>query len=916
MATIFIDNKAYEVPSGRNMLETCLTLGFDLPYFCWHPALGSVGACRQCAVKLYKDADDKKGRLVMSCMEPVTDKQRISIADPEAKEFREHVIEWLMTNHPHDCAVCDEGGSCHLQDMTVMTGHNYRRFQYKKRTYQNQYLGPFVNHEMNRCIQCYRCVRFYKDTAGGDDLDVFASRNKVYFGRHEDGVLENEFSGNLTEVCPTGVFTDKTLKEHYTRKWDLTMAPSVCHHCSLGCNTIAGERYGELRVIMNRYHGEVNGYFICDRGRYGYQHVQAPDRIRRARIDGKDASLQQALNEVSRICKPGSKVIGIGSPRASLQSNFALKSLVGKDNFYHGVSDEEHRLTDLAIRILKDGNVEAATIKDVEHADAVLVLGEDLTNTAPRLALAVRQAGKQSFLPAINKIGVPSWNDAAVREIIQDKTGSVFIATLEPTKLDDCASAVFRAAPDDLGRFGQAIAHLMEETVPEVLGLSEETRDLVERIAVALLRADRPVIISGTSLANQAVMKAAANIAWALHRKNSHARLAFTFAECNSLGLALMGGRRLDSAFDAVRNGHADTVIIMENDLYRHSRKELADKILSQCRNVIVFDCLPNATVEKASVVIPAGTFAESDGTLVNNEGRAQRFFQVFEPANDIQESWRSILNIGDLMSHPRVMRWKNFEELTRALAGEEPLLSGVDKVTPPADFRIAGQRIPREPHRYSGRTAMQANVHVSEPKPPVDSDSALSYTMEGYRGVPPSSMIPFFWWPGWNSVQSVNKYQQEVGGPLSGGDPGVRLIHCTNDSPKFFTDIPEPFKSMEGRLWLLPTYHIFGSEELSARSAVLQERIPEAYLLISEASRVEMDIREGELLTFEVAGRTYSLPLKFSPTLQKGVAALPLGIAGIPYVDLPSWALIKEHRMAEAVSGDMNVNMKNHQRT
>src|SRR5690606_38980020 len=146
---------------------------------------------------------------------------------------------------------------------------------------------------------------------------------------------------------------------------------------------------------------------------------------------------------------------------------------------------------------------------------------------------------------------VPSWNDAAVREIIQDKTGSVFIATLEPTKLDDCASAVFRAAPDDLGRFGQAIAHLMEETVPEVLGLSEETRDLVERIAVALLRADRPVIISGTSLANQAVMKAAVNMVWALHRKNSHARLAFTFAECNSLGLALMGGRRLDSAFDA-----------------------------------------------------------------------------------------------------------------------------------------------------------------------------------------------------------------------------------------------------------------------------------------------------------------------------------------------------------------------------
>ena len=179
MPTLYIDNKPYDISSGKNLLETCLTLGLDLPYFCWHPALGSVGACRQCAVKIYKDENDSKGRIVMSCMEPVTNNQRISIDDIEAKDFREMVISWLMTNHPHDCAVCDEGGSCHLQDMTVMTGHNYRDYRFTKRTHKNQYLGPFINHEMNRCIQCYRCVRFYKDYAGGNDLDVFASRSNV-----------------------------------------------------------------------------------------------------------------------------------------------------------------------------------------------------------------------------------------------------------------------------------------------------------------------------------------------------------------------------------------------------------------------------------------------------------------------------------------------------------------------------------------------------------------------------------------------------------------------------------------------------------------------------------------------------------------------------------------------------------------
>ena len=171
---IYVDNQPYEVNPEQNLLQACLSLGFDLPYFCWHPALGSVGACRQCAVKQFKDENDTHGRIVMACMTPAAEGTRISIDDPEAVEFRAGIIEWLMLNHPHDCPVCDEGGECHLQDMTVMTGHDYRRYRFDKRTFRNQYLGPFVNHEMNRCIQCYRCVRFYRDYAGGDDLNAFA----------------------------------------------------------------------------------------------------------------------------------------------------------------------------------------------------------------------------------------------------------------------------------------------------------------------------------------------------------------------------------------------------------------------------------------------------------------------------------------------------------------------------------------------------------------------------------------------------------------------------------------------------------------------------------------------------------------------------------------------------------------------
>ncbi len=893
MVTLYIDNKPYQVKPGKNLLETCLTLGFDLPYFCWHPALGSVGACRQCAVKMFRDADDKSGRLVMSCMEPVANNQRISIADPVAVEFRAGVIEWLMTNHPHDCAVCDEGGSCHLQDMTVMTGHAYRRFKFKKRTHVNQDLGPFINHEMNRCIQCYRCVRFYKDYAGGEDLDVFASKSNVYFGRSEPGTLESEFSGNLSEVCPTGVFTDKTLKQHYTRKWDLTMAPSICQHCSLGCNIIAGERYGDLRMIANRYHGEINGYFICDRGRFGYEFVNAPDRIRQTMHLGQPVDSDKTINEISVLLK-NSKVIGIGSPRASLESNYALKKLVDETNFYKGVSNHEQALMDLAVSILKDGAVRALTLKETEKADAVFILGEDLTNTAPMLALAVRQSVRQQPMLDVNKLAVPEWNDAAAREIIQDKKGPLFVATVAETKLDNIATKTLRAAPQDLARLGFAVANLIDPSAPQVSNLNEDEKAIADLIAKNLLASERPVIISGTSCQSDSVLKAAAQVAWALQKRNKNAGIVLTMPECNSLGLAMMGGNPLDEAFQKVKAGQADTVIVLENDLYRHGSAKVVDEFLSKCKTVIVVDHSQHATSAKAQWLIPAGTFAEADGTMVNNEGRAQRFFQVYEKPN-IKESWRWLTDIGAATGNAAMQQWKNFESLTTALVQEEKNFSGAEKVSPPSSHRMNdGQRVAREPHRYSGRTAMLANIAVSEPKPPEDLDSGMSYTMEGTRALPPSSMIPFFWSPGWNSVQSVNKYQEEVGAALRGGDPGVRLFEASGKQLQYFNDVPEKFKPVENQLWIVPVHHIFGSEELSAKAASVSKRVPQPYLLVNGDDAIKLKLREGDAIEFEIDGQQLRLPVKLSASISIGVAGLPVGLPKMSFIELPAWGIIR----------------------
>ena len=892
MATIFIDGKPFEVPDGQNVLHVCLSLGFNLPYFCWHPALGSVGACRQCAVKQFKDEKDLKGKIVMACMTPAAPNTHISIEDPEARQFRASVIEWLMVNHPHDCPVCDEGSECHLQDMTVMTGHDYREFRFLKRTHRNQDLGPLVNHEMNRCIACYRCVRFYRDYAGGRDFDVFGPHDHVYFGRHTDGVLESEFSGNLVEVCPTGVFTDKTLKRHYTRKWDLQTAPSICVHCSVGCNTIPGERYGLLRRIRNRYHHEVNGYFLCDRGRYGYEFVNSERRVRqplwrKQRSEPlQPASSEEVLQHLTTLAADRSKIIGIGSPRASLEDNFALRAVVGPERFYQGVSAREAQLQRSMVEILKQGPALSPSLREVGLADAVLVLGEDLTNVAPMMALALRQSVRRQPMKMAAELKISLWNDYPVREIIQDNKGPCYLATPAATRLEDIATRTCHAAPDDLARLAFAVAQALDVQAPPVPDLPTEALTLAREIAEALKTAERPLVVCGPSCGSLPLIRAAANVAWALCRSGHPAGLSFTALECNSVGLALMGGEPLEAAARAVEGGRAEVVVVLENDLFRRTNASVVNALLDGARHVIVLDHLENATGAKADVVLPASSFAETSGTLVNNEGRAQRFYQVFVPAGEIQHSWRWL---GQMAGSP----WENLDELTKAMVNVLPVFKPVSAIAPAANFRIAGQKIAREPHRYSGRTAMQANISVHEPKPPQDPDSALAYTMEGFHGVPPSPLISRFWRPGWNSVQAVNKFQEEVAGPLKGGEPGRRLLEPPPSSAvRYFGEIPSAFQRRDGEWLVLPVYHIFGSEELSVLSPGLAELAPKPYLGMNAQDAAALQVQDGAPVSLTINGETMHLTARILSGLPPRLAALPAGVVPRP-TDLPAWGEI-----------------------
>jgi NADH-quinone oxidoreductase subunit G len=893
MVTITINGQAYAVAEGQNLLQACLSLGFDLPYFCWHPALGSVGACRQCAVKHFRDDKDKRGELIMACMTPVAEGLRIAIDDPEASQFRASVIEWMMINHPHDCPVCEEGGECHLQDMTVMTGHTYRRHRFPKRTYRNQDLGPFIRHEMNRCIQCYRCLRYYRDYAGGRDLDVFASAHRVYFGRFRDGPLESEFSGNLVEICPTGVFTDRSLGEHYTRKWDLQTAPSICVHCSLGCNTLPGERYGLLRRVRNRFHHQINGYFLCDRGRYGYDFVNSKRRIRQplARdtrsAEAQPVSKEDACRRAASFLGEGGTVIGIGSPRASLEANFALRCLVGPAHFHAGLSVGDRQRLERILSILQKGPVPSASLQATGLADAVLVLGEDVTQSAPMLALNLRRLSYHKAAEAAAGFRLPEWNDRAVRTLLPLHPPDLFIAGTGPTRLDDAAQRAVRLTPGELVRFAAAVwAALEADAPPAAVGLGPELQALAHKVAQALLNAQRPLVVADPS-SPAALVETAADITWRLKHAGRDAALFFCLPECNSMGLTMMAARPLEEAVAKVTAGGVDTLVVLENDLYRRAPAADVNALLQKVPRLIVIDHTSHATTAGADVLLPSATFAEAAGTLVNNEGRAQRHYAVFPPAGPVRAGWRWLQELGRTGGDAQMPAWTDGGDVLADLAAVLPVFKAASEAQRAVSQSMPPGGVARQAHRFSGRTAMMAHLDIHEPRPPEDPDSALRYSMEGYHAPPPAVLVPRFWAAGWNSVQALHKFQAEAGGPLPGADVGVRLIEPQpSDSVTFFEPSPPEMPGDADDYWVIALYHIFGSEELSALAPAIAQRIPDPYLALGQGDPLAV---EGAVVRLQIHSQRLQLPVRIVAGLPQRTAGLPVGLPDLP----AGWAAV-----------------------
>ncbi|QCI23714.1 NADH-quinone oxidoreductase subunit NuoG [Buchnera aphidicola (Macrosiphoniella sanborni)] len=896
MAKIYIDGVMHIVNESDNLLQSCLSLGIDIPYFCWHPLLGSLGACRQCAVTQYNNLEDRQGRLIMSCMTPSIDGTIISVNNIESTIFRSTIIELLLTNHPHDCPVCEEGGHCHLQDMTVMVKHNIRNYRFRKRTHKNQYLGSFIKHEMNRCITCYRCVRYYNDYADGTDFGVYGSNNNIYFGRVEDGVLENEHSGNLIELCPTGVFTDKTHSKKYNRKWDMQYSPSICQNCSIGCNISIGERYGEIRRIENRYHEKINHYLICDLGRFGYSHNNLITRPKNPVYSNnrysKILNFHEAINIGFNFFKKFKRVIGVGSIRASIENNFALQELVGRNNFSNGMSNKEQTCMQLILEFLKNNFIYTPSLREIESYDVILVLGEDLTQTSARVALAVRQAVKKKSQDINYSNGIPKWNVSPSVHMSESVKNSLFILHTHENKLDDISEWSYFAPIDKQVNFASAIAYELNKNLPEVLNIDPLLKEKALLISHRLISSKKTLIISGSHSYDVSIIQASINIAHSIkiHYPNHHVGTVFLTPSPNSLGVALFGGMSIESALEEIQNKKADAIIFMEYDLYRSISQHDCDIVFKNKENIITLDHQYTETYKKSGLTLPVKNFTESSGTVINFEGRAQRFFQVYDPYfyGDnycFFESWKWLHWMKSKIDNTEIS-WTNLDDVISSYSKKYTILNKIKLEELSSSFRVHGQKISRSSIRSSGRTSLRSHIDVHEPRQPVDNDTMFAFSMEGYNQPHESvAHIPFAWFPGWNSPQAWNKFQKKIGKDLVSGNSGVRLF--TENTIKTKIDLSiismsQTFKEEE-YWYIIPYYHLFGNEELTQYSSIIRENIPIEYALMSFEDGEKLNLKKDSIVEFNCLNKNYRLPIQLSKYLTKSHLGLPLGRKGFP---------------------------------
>lgn len=609
--TLTIDGKQVTVSEGMLVVDAAKIAGIDIPVFCYHPKMEPVGMCRQCLVEIGRPMVDRNTgqalldengqpklqfmpKLETACTNPVSEGMVVFTESEKAKAGQKANLEFLLTSHPLDCPICDKGGECPLQNLTMAYGPGKSRFLYdeKMRLAKDYPLGELIVLDQERCIQCARCIRFQDEIAGDSVLGFDERGRAMQIVSLSDPGFDSVFSGNTTDICPVGALTTTDFR-FGARPWELSASASICSQCPVGCNITFNTRREALsdgriviKRVMPRQNEEVNEIWMCDKGRFAYHYAESEARLDRPLIR-KGGKLGRASWEAATklagntFAKAQKNFVVLASGRLSNEDLFNLKALAdqvgGKPMLYSDMGGGD--LTSLV------GVGAGTNFGEMGKGTTIVVVASDLYEEAPIWYLRIKQASERG--------------------------ATLIVANPRETKLDRFASFVVRYAYGD-----------------EVKTVHDLTRK--GKIGDAFVKAENAVILFGSEgLGLEGSTALATACARALndtgHVGKPNNGLMGVWQRANDQGAWEIGfrpGENLQAAFDK-----ADAVYIVGADPFGDG----ALKIRSGKRKpfIVAQDLFETETAKLADVVLPAQAYTEREGTLTSGERRVQRFYRA-----------------------------------------------------------------------------------------------------------------------------------------------------------------------------------------------------------------------------------------------------------------------------------------------
>lgn len=669
--TLQVDGQSVTVPVGTNIVDAARKAETVVPVFCYHPKLKPVGMCRMCLVEVYIPkmdpatrqpvigADGKPelalmmNKLQPGCVTPVSDGMVVKTTTERVKFAQKGQLEFLLTSHPLDCPVCDKGGECPLQNLTMQFGPGNSRFDYADKVHFQKPipLGDLIYLDRERCILCSRCVRFQDDIAG-DPVLGFDNRGRSWeIISKSEPAFDSKYSGNTTDICPVGALTSSDFR-FKARVWELRSVPTVCNLCPVGCNLTLDMRHGELKRVMPRENDFVNEIWSCDKGRYGQRHIDATDRLTTplVRRDGRlvPATWDEALRVVADgLAAAGTAVGGIAGTGLSNEALFLFQKLVRETL---GSNNLDHRAGNALDVALDDygahyGVGTGTNLMNLGKGTAVLVIGADPEEEAPLYLLRLRSiAARGGDLTVVNPYATKL--DAVASRTLHTRPGTEVALAL----------ALLRAASEGGAKGGELAARLRGTdtiaaayagmTVAELAQIAGVSDAVVRAAAAAFAAAEHAIIIYG-----QYALRVGTELTGALANL---ALLTGKVGRANSGLIALTPGGNSRGALDlgvrpdALPGGKALTQPgLSAREIWQQAGSSVQALLVlgsdpaqddaqiavaaQQLQLLVVADTFLTATAQLAHVVLPVAAFAESEGTTTNAERRVQRSRQARE---------------------------------------------------------------------------------------------------------------------------------------------------------------------------------------------------------------------------------------------------------------------------------------------